>query len=78
MKNLFVYYLVILMPLLGLFFINNSNPVYFVIYLFTYILLYRPIVDITKLKEKNIDAFNAKALIPFYLHVRYFRELYMQ
>jgi len=78
MKNLFIYYIIILMPLLGLFFINDSNPVNFVIYLFVYILVYRPIVDITRLKEKNIDALNLKSLIPLYLHIRYFKELYIE
>ena len=78
MKNLFIYYIVILMPLLGLFFINDSNPIYFVIYLFVYILIYRPIVDIRRLKEKNIDALNLKSLIPFYLHTKYFKELYIE
>lgn len=78
MKNLFIYYIVILMPLLGLFFINNSNPIYFVIYLFVYILIYRPIVDIRRLKEKNIDALNLKSLIPLYLHTKYFKELYIE
>ncbi len=66
------------MPLLGLFFINNSNPVYFVIYLFVYILIYRPIVDIRRLKEKNINALNLKSLIPLYLHTKYFKELYIE
>ena len=65
------------MPLLGLFFIDSSNSIYFVIYLFIYILIYRPIVDITRLKEKNINAISAKSLIPFYLHIKYFKQLYL-
>ncbi len=76
MRNLFIYYVIILMPLLGLFFIDNANSGYFVIYLFIYVLVYRPIVDITRLKEKNINAVNIKSLIPFYLHIKYFKELY--
>lgn len=77
MKNLLVYYVIILMPLLGLIFINTTNSIYFVIYLFVYVLVYRPIVDIARLKEKKINVTNAKSLIPFYLHIKYFKELYM-
>jgi hypothetical protein len=76
MKNVLVYYIVILTPLLGLLLIRNSNSVYFVIYLFIYVMIYRPIVDILRLKEKNINAVNMKLLIPFYLHIRYFKQLY--
>lgn len=64
------------MPLLGLYFINDMNPYYFVTYLMIYILIYRPVIDTTRLREKNINANNLKSLIPFYLHLRYFKQLY--
>ncbi|WP_418124584.1 hypothetical protein ACNFU2_07965 [Chryseobacterium sp. PTM-20240506] len=76
MKNALVYYIVILMPLLGLLFISSLNSVYFVIYLFVYVMIYRPVVDIARLKEKNIHVASIKSLIPFYLHVKYFKQLY--
>ncbi len=53
MKDLIIYYILILLPLCVLFLETNQNNS-FVIYFLAYALLYRPIIDGEKLIKKRI------------------------
>lgn len=82
MKNLFVYYLVILVPIGLIFFLNKADLIsanVFVGLFFFYLLVYRTIVDGIRLFNKNIipkkDIW--KMIIPGN-HVKYFKELYLK
>jgi hypothetical protein len=82
MKNLFVYYLFILIPIGLIIYLNQAELIstnVFVGLFFFYLLIYRTIVDGKRLSDKNIipkkDIW--KMIIPGN-HVKYFKELYLK
>tara|TARA_B100000787_G_scaffold103636_1_gene76765 strand:+ start:4177 stop:4428 length:252 start_codon:yes stop_codon:yes gene_type:complete len=82
MKNLFIYYLTILLPLGILNWLSKTdlmNPTLFVLLLFFYALIFRTYVDGKRLADKNIiqkkDIW--KMIIPG-KRFEYFRELYLK
>ncbi len=78
MKNLFVYYLAILLPIPLLISISN-NSVFFTFLLLSYI-VFRGFVDGQRLIEKGViekkDLWKS-VLIPFWSS-RFFRQLYLE
>jgi hypothetical protein len=57
MKNLFIFYFFILVPLAILFWLNNSNLIHgtlFLVLLIFYALIYRTYTDGKRLADKNI------------------------
>lgn len=75
MKKLLIYYLIILLPILGLILVHNKFI--FCIALLLYVIIYRPIVDYVRLKSLNINEKFSSFFIPFYIHTKYFKKLYM-
>lgn len=82
MKNLFIYYLTILLPLGILIWLSKTdlmNPTLFVLLFFFYALIFRTYVDGKRLADKNIipkkDIW--KMIIPGKRFV-YFKELYLK
>ncbi|EAR11489.1 hypothetical protein PI23P_06096 [Polaribacter irgensii 23-P] len=82
MKNLFIYYLTILLPLGILNWLSKTdlmNPTLFVLLLFFYALIFRTYVDGKRLADKNIiqkqDIW--KMIIPG-KRFKYFSELYLK
>jgi hypothetical protein len=82
MKNLFIYYLTILLPLGILNLLSKTdlmNPTLFILLLFFYALIFRTYVDGKRLADKNIiqkkDIW--KMIIPG-KRFEYFRELYLK
>ncbi len=79
MKNNLLYYLTIFLPLAGIIYMMDmENSQFFVLLLFTYGFIYRPIVDYYRLKSRNrlgdmklINLF----ISPFYT-LRKFNDLY--
>lgn len=83
MKNIFVYYLAIGLPLLFLALGNNYsilNPYVFTILLLIYSTVYRAIVDIDRLIVKGLIAKSNryKLLNSFSYRRKYFKELYLK
>lgn len=82
MKNIWIYYLLITLPLLilGLIGSQTLGGSGFVIYLLAYALVYRPIADGARLKAvSNIESSELwKLYIPFYGHTKYFKQLYLK
>ncbi len=78
MKNLLVYYLVILLPVPLLVWVIDQDGHLFVWLLLAYV-FYRMIVDSFRLKSLElIPAVNLwKAMIPLY-YVKYFKQQYFQ
>lgn len=80
LKNTFIFYVLIVSPLLILFqFHEWMGSTVFLVSLALYVLVYRPIVDGVRLKVvAGIPSDELRKLyIPFYGHVRYFKELYL-
>lgn len=83
MKNTWLYYSLISIPLLLLALLINmgmASQLVFVIGLLLYVLLFRPVIDYLRLKSKAKDGDRGKEwmiFIPFYGHFKYFRELYL-
>ena len=82
MKNLFVYYIVILAPIGLIMWLNKTELIstnVFIALFFFYLLVYRTIVDGKRLSDKNVipkkDIW--KMIIPGN-HVKYFKELYLK
>ncbi len=82
MKNLFTYYLTILLPIVILAWLNKTDLIsstIFVILLFFYILIFRTYVDGKRLADKNIiqkkDIW--KMIIPG-KRFKHFKELYLK
>ncbi|MFD0931119.1 hypothetical protein ACFQ0R_00760 [Psychroflexus salinarum] len=80
MKNIYLYYISILAPLLFILWLSSSDTIdstLFFIVLIVYAFIYRPFVDGKRLAEKNIlqnkDIW--KMLYPGN-HLNYFKELY--
>ena len=83
MKNIFVYYVAILTPLLAIIIWMRltPHPYWFVLALFLYFFLYRPLTDGYRLYEKGIIGKKdiCKLFIPFNsIMVDHFRELYFR
>ena len=81
MRNTWVYYFFIIVPLLTVFiiakkgWISNSE---FVVLLFLYV-IYRQFTDAWRLKARGIiKEVNWKVIINPTLQVKYFKELYLQ
>ncbi len=82
LKNIWIYYLVISIPLLLLILgakSGNLNSLHFVVGLFVY-MIFRIFTDFYRLYYKNVilkkDFF--KSIIPFYFHFKYFKDLYLK
>jgi|TARA_B110000902_G_scaffold138255_1_gene159859 Ca2+/Na+ antiporter len=82
MKNLFIYYLVIIIPIVILSWMSRTNfldSTLFVILLFFYVFIFRTYIDGKRLVDKNIipkkDIW--KMIIPG-KRFQYFRELYLK
>ena len=80
MKNIFVYYLATLLPILLVYWMYNlEDPKWFVISLFTYGFLYRTLIDGWRLVDKKILKWNEiwKLLLPW-KYGEYITELYFR
>jgi hypothetical protein len=81
MKNIFVYYLTIIVPLILLYFIGKYSAVTFVFGLFIYIFIYRIIIDGLRLTSKKIitkkEIWKLGLTFGGYIS-KYFKELYFQ
>lgn len=82
MKNIYIYYLAITVPLAILILLNKNdaiNSTYFVGLLFVYLFVFRTFVDGKRLEDKNIiqkkDIW--KMIIPG-KHFEYFKKLYLK
>jgi hypothetical protein len=82
MKNLLIYYILILLPLGLMFYLLKSDSINtwgFVGLMFFYSLIYRTYIDGKRLADKNIipkkDIW--KLIIPG-KHIQYFKELYLK
>ena len=79
MKNIFIYYFVITLPIPVLITISKDNSMLFAIMLLLYI-LYRGFVDGLRLIEKNViekkDLWKS-VIIPFWKS-RYYKQLYFE
>lgn len=82
MKNIFIYYLLILTPLAIILWLNKTNSLnsaYFVGLLLFYLLIYRTYIDGKRLCDKNVipkkDIW--KMIIPG-KQIEYFKELYLK
>ena len=74
MKNLGIFYLIILIPIVSIYFIDNSVLISLVLIL--YVFVYRPLVDYFRLKQlKIVDNFTFKFFMPFY-SLNWFKSLY--
>lgn len=81
MKNIVVYYIMIIAPLILLYFIGKYSAVAFVIGLIIYIFIYRIIIDGLRLAKKKIISKNEiwKLGLTFGGYIsKYFKELYLQ
>ena len=81
MKNIFIYYLAILIPLsFIIWYISGTyDSTTFVVLLFCYV-IYRGFTDGKRLIDKGVIGKEDKwkAFIPFYInHLTYFKELYL-
>lgn len=77
MKNLTVFYAVILFPIPAMFLLLQKDPITGAVYLLAYFLLYRPLVDGYRLVSKGlIRKENFWITFIFYSHIKYFKELY--
>ncbi len=81
MRNIWIYYLLIVVPLILLGSLGSEvlGGSAFLIYLLAYALVYRPIVDGARLKAvSDISSSELwKLYIPFYGHAKYFKQLYL-
>jgi len=82
MKNLFVYYVVILAPIGLIVWLNKAGLIstnVFVGLFFFYLLVYRTYVDGKRLSDKNVIAKKDmwKMILPG-SHVKHFKELYLK
>jgi hypothetical protein len=78
MKNIFIYYLAILLPWIPLeWFLKNGESTQFVVFLFLYIFVYRLFTDAYRLLAKGaIEKKDMwKVIVPF-SRAKYFKALY--
>jgi len=79
LKNIAIYYLFMFVPVLVfIYFGKQINSSVFLIFLFTYLLVYRPIIDRLRLLHKGVIT-REKALRFYFPGVSYyyFKELYL-
>lgn len=81
MKSTLVYYLYVFLPILALIFLTREgyfNSFEFVTSLFTYVLVYRPVIDFLRLKAKGILRSSdwGKDYLIGYITSRYFVQLF--
>jgi hypothetical protein len=79
MKNLAVYYFVILAPLVAILFTLKERNGTFAILLLIYALVYRPLTDGYRLYVKGLITRKeiGNMFIPFYYRAKWFKELYI-
>lgn len=82
MRNLFVYYVAILLPLAVVLFLYGKGLIGFTIFLvliLAYLLIYRTWTDGTRLAAKGILSKKDRwrMMLPG-MHMKYFRELYLK
>jgi hypothetical protein len=78
MKNIFVYYFLIIVPFIGVLFLS-SNSFYFCLSLLVYI-IYRSILDSERLIALEVISKDERLKMYFSLfkNGKYFRELYLK
>lgn len=78
-KNIFVYYLAILLPIPALVYLaKEKESTVFVICFFSYLLLYRPVVDRLRLLSKGVITMKEAKQFHFLgLSHTYFKDLYL-
>lgn len=74
MKKLVIYYIIIVLPILGLLLVKDR--VFFTIGILFYAIIYRPLIDYMRLKSLNINEKFYIYFVPFYIHTKYFKKLY--
>ena len=81
MKALINYYLLILtpVPIMAYLALNDIDPL-FIISLFTYAIIYRPITDGIKLTQKGLIKGRKDywKLFTGYAHIKWFKKLYLE
>ena len=79
MKNIFVYYLAILVPLAGILYLMRSSSEIGVWLFLVYVIVYRPITDGARLVQKGIIKWKEvpKLFIPWFF-ADVFKELYFK
>jgi hypothetical protein len=81
MKNLFVYYVAIILPFAALIYLpiaNYMSSSWAIGFILAYVFIYRPIIDVWRLISKNVIAKKDiwKTYMPT-LHPKYFKALYL-
>ena len=80
MKNTFLYYLAILLPLIAILLMAYTHyAVYtWVVLLLIYGVIYRPLVDGVRLIQKGVIRKSEiwKLFVPFFYHGKWFKQLY--
>jgi hypothetical protein len=77
MDKLFLYYFQILAPLPFMYFVAKSGDSNLFVMLLIIYIIYRFFIDYFKLRNKGILK-KMHALTFFFLHYKYFRELYLE
>jgi len=79
MKNIFVYYIVILAPIPLLVWLAQIQSSWFIIAILTYCIPYRLLIDGARLVNKKVITWKQvwRLLVPW-LFADYFRELYIK
>lgn len=82
-KNIWVYYMLILFPLAGLFIglkYLGMSSILFAVGIILYTTVYRSFIDRKRLYYKNIlpEKENYNRVIPAGFYARYFKELYLK
>lgn len=75
--KLYIYYILVIIPLVFIYFVSKQENDTFIYLLFFYALVYRPVLDALKLITNNIISKDMiyKVFIPFW-RIRFYKELY--
>ena len=75
--KLYIYYILVIIPLVFIYFVSKQENDTFIYLLFFYALVYRPVLDALKLITNNIISKDMiyKVFIPFWI-IRFYKELY--
>jgi hypothetical protein len=81
MKNIKIYFLTILTPLIAFIFLYKTKSIestYSIVFFFFYLLFFKTYIDGRRLSEKNIISKKDiwKLIIPG-THLKYFKDLYL-
>ena len=81
MKSTLVYYLLVFLPIIGIIFLTREgyfNSFEFVTSLFTYVIVYRPVIDFLRLKSKGVLSTSdwGKGYVIGYITNRYLVQLF--